>query len=504
MEFVFYGSRSITNERGISVRHLFCKAPDGRVPRKTYRTPISRANPRILISVMASLFASQAFQNPVLADEPYRHAKKIAELAQPLLDSGAMQGVSIGVIDQELRWIGNFGVLAKDRPQPPSDDTIFEIGSISKVFTGILLADAVVSGAVSLETTVGAISPAISEANEDVAASVRLRHLSTHSSGLPRMPSNLAPKNPLDPYADYDRTLMVEFMKTVKPASKPGAPSGYSNLGVGLLGELLAIKADTTYQELLANKLAEPLGMKDTTTVVGDDRRSRLAPPHLASGEPGREWHFDAMAGAGAIRSTPSDMLRFIDANLNPPAGPLGEAIELAWKRHAEAQGDAFAMGLGWHIARDGSTRWHNGQTDGYHSMLFINRELRAGVVVLSNSPALEVDALGETIIRLIAGIEAQPIATPGAAVDESVVKRLVGRYELVPGFVLNVTANGKRLFLQATGQQQLTLVPQSETKWTIVGVDAMLEFELPQEGRAPTVTLYQNGASPKATRLAE
>jgi len=357
-----------------------------------------------------------------------------------------MQGVSIGVIDQERRWIGNFGVLANDRPQPPSDDSIFEIGSISKVFTGILLADAVVSGAVSLETTVGEISSETSEANADVAASVQLRHLSTHSSGLPRMPSNLAPKNPLDPYADYDRTLMIEFMKTVKPASKPGAPSGYSNLGVGLLGELLAIKADTTYQELLANKLAEPLGMKDTTTVVGDDLRSRLAPPHLASGEPGREWH----------------------------------------------------------IARDGSTRWHNGQTDGYHSMLFVSRDLRAGVVVLSNSPVLDVDALGETIIRLIAGIEAQPIALPGAAVDESVVKRLVGRYELVLGFVLNVTASGKRLFLQATGQQPLTLVPQSETKWSIVGVDAMLEFELPQEGHAPAVTLYQNGASPKATRLAE
>lgn len=131
---------------------------------------------------------------------------------------------------------------------------------------------------------------------------------------------------------------------------------------------------------------------------------------------------------------------------------------------------------------------WHNGQTGGYHSMLFVSRELRAGVVVLSNSPALEVDALGETIIRLIAGIEAEPIAIPGATVDESVVRRLVGRYELVPGFVLNVTASGKRLFLQATGQQQLTLVPQSETKWTIVGVDAMLEFELPQEGHAPAM----------------
>jgi len=461
---------------------------------------------KITFTLMAFLFAIFIISSDAMAEESYKHAKQIVELVQPLIDSGTLPAVSIGIIDKEDRWIGNFGKLAKDRQQPPTDDTIYEIGSISKVFTGILLAEAVVSGDLTLETTVGAISPAIAEANADVASSIQLRHLSTHASGLPRMPSNIAPKDPLDPYADYDRPLIIDFIKMVQPDSKPGAPSGYSNLGVGLLGELLAMNADTTYKELLANTLIKPLGMTDTATDVEEEKRQRLAPPHLASGEPGREWHFDAMAGAGAIRSTPSDMLRFIDANLNPPEGKLGEAIELAWKQHAEAKGDSFAMGLGWHIARDGSTRWHNGQTGGYHSMLFISRELRAGVVVLSNSPATEVDALGEMIIKLIAGIEAQPIAIAmsGVAVDESVVKRLAGRYELVPGFVLNVTANGKRLFVQATGQQQLTLVAQSETKWAIVGVEAVLEFELPEKGISPSVILHQNGASPKAMRLAE
>jgi len=459
---------------------------------------------RYVCIIATALAALSVNTNLAYSKEPYKHAKRISELVQPLIDSGTLPAVSIGIIDHKDRWIGNFGRLSKDQPQPPTDDTIYEIGSISKVFTGILLADAVVSGKVSLETSIGEISPEIAEANAEVASAIQLRHLATHSSGLPRMPSNIAPANPLDPFADYNRKLAIDFMKTVTLGSKPGAPSGYSNYGVGLLGELLAIKSETTYKELLAGRLTQPLQMADTATDVPDQSRPRLAPPHLASGELGREWHFDALAGAGAIRSTASDMLRFIDAHLNVPDGKVGEAIELAWKQHAEAKGDAFAMGLGWHIARDGSTRWHNGQTDGYHSMMFISRELQAGVVVLSNSPAVEVDALGETIIRLIAGIEAPPIAMAGAAVDESIVKRLVGRYQLVPGFILNVTANGKRLFVQATGQQQLTLVPQSETKWAIVGVEAVLEFDLPEEGNAPAVTLHQNGASPKASRLAE
>lgn len=459
---------------------------------------------RIIISLALGLFINQALQTVAFAEESYKNSKKIAELVQPLIDAGVMPAVSIGIIDKDVRWTGHYGTLSKDISEPPTDDTIYEIGSISKVFTGILLADAVVSGAVKLQTPIGEISTAIAEANPVVASSIELLHLSTHSSGLPRMPSNLAPKDPLDPFADYDRTLLIDFMKAVRPDAKPGTPSGYSNLAVGLLGELLAMKSGTSYQELLANVVTKPLGMADTATTVDEAARPRLAPPHLASGDLGREWHFDALAGAGAIRSTSKDMLRFVEAQLNPPEGKLGEAIELAWRQHADAKGDAFAMGLGWHIARDGSTRWHNGQTDGYHSMMFVNRDLRAGVVVLSNSPAVEIDVLGETIIRVIAGIEPQPIAIPGASVDESVVKRLVGRYQLVPGFVLNVTANGKRLFVQATGQQQLTLVPQSETKWSIVGVDAVVEFELPEEGNAPSVTLHQNGASPKAARLAE
>ena len=96
---------------------------------------------------------------------------------------------------------------------------------------------------------------------------------------------------------------------------------------------------------------------------MSDDQRKRLASPHNADRVPGRNWGFDALAGVGAIRSTTRDMLRFIQANLDPRASPLGKAIELAWKQHLPAKGQAFAMGLGWHIARDEQTRWHNGQT---------------------------------------------------------------------------------------------------------------------------------------------
>lgn len=438
------------------------------------------------------------------AAEPYQHAAKIDELVKPLIDSGALPSVVIGVVDSGTQWIGTYGSVTADQPLQPTADTIYEVGSVTKVFTGLLLADAVSSGECSLETTIGEIVPSIRERNPAVGSSIQLRHLATHTSGLPRLPANMQPADPQQPYADYDRRLMFEFLEGFKPLAAPGKPSGYSNLGMGLLGELLATRTRTAYENLLQDRITAPLGMTDTVIRVRDEDRPRIAPPHKLDGTPGTEWRFAAMAGAGAIRSTARDMSRWIAAHLSPPAGELGKAIELAWQQHAAAEGDAFAMGLGWHIARDGSTRWHNGQTDGYHSMLLISRELNAGVIVLSNSEAAEVDAIGEKVIRLLAGNAVEPIASAGVMVDQKILSRLDGRYQLTPAFILTVTAKNGRLFVQATGQPQLKLVAESNTKWSIQGVVATLEFDLPAEGPAPAATLFQNGAVLKATRLAD
>jgi len=455
----------------------------------------------VIIFVILNLFIFLEL-NSVLSADPYRHAKRINELVKPLIDNDILPSVTIGVVDRGTHWIGNYGKLSEDDPHPPTDKTIYEIGSITKVFTGILLAHAIAAGEVTIDTTIGSIDASARELNPEVANSLQLWHLATHSSGLPRMPTNLQPANPLHPYVDYDRRLMLEFLHSVRLEKLPGTPSGYSNYGLGLLGELLAMKTGTSYSDMLKQRITIPLKMKDTSVTVSPDARPRLAPPHQADGRRGEEWEFDAMAGAGAIRSTSRDMLRLIDAHLKLRQDPLGAAIELAWRQHLPGEGDGFAMGLGWHIARDATTRWHNGQTGGYHSILFINRPLQAGVIVLSNSAAANVDALGETVMRLIAGNEVQPLDVGNAKVDPKVLTRLTGQYELGPGFILEIRANNGRLFVQATGQPQLRLISQSDTKWAVQGVDATLEFELPKAGQARSIVLHQNGASPKAKRI--
>jgi CubicO group peptidase (beta-lactamase class C family) len=440
-----------------------------------------------------------------LAAEPFTHEQQIREYVQPYLDHEVCNALSIGVIHGDRQWIAHFGQLSDEQPESPHDDTMYEIGSVSKVFTGLLLAEAVQAGVVKLDQPIGSMVNQLQQANPAVGESITLLQLATHNSGLPRLPDNLAPANPSNPYADYGRDRLIDFLCRVKPNDQPDTVTAYSNLGVGLLGDLLAAEAAIDYDTLLKEKITKPLNMNDTTVLLSDAQRPRIAPPHNVGMEADTLWDFDALVGAGGIRSTVPDMLRFIEAVLQPPDTELGKAIELAWKRYVPSRDGQFAMGLGWHIAKDGSTRWHNGQTGGYHSMMLINRDLQAGVVVLGNTASGQIDTIGESIIQMLAGRKVKPPSfEPVKQVDQQQMERLVGKYQIVPGFILDVRLEKDRLMVQATNQPALRVYPASETRWKYRVVPAEITFELPAAGPATALTLQQNGREMRAPRITE
>ena len=315
----------------------------------------------------------------------------IREAAQSQIDNGRATAISIGIVRGDQTWSEHFGLISGSERRKPQDNTLYELGSISKVFTGILLAHAVESGQLRLNQTIGSIIPRARQSNPAVADSITLRHLSTHSAGLPRMPTNWNPAKRSEPYADYDRTLLVDFAAKVKPFAQPGKRYLYSNVGVGMLGELLAIHSKTDYGTLLKQTITQPLKMTDTCVKLDALKRERLATPHrtlllgfgLVEDTP---WEFDALAGAGGIRSTTTDMIRFLQAAIQPPKNLLGDAIDLSWQEHSASIDGANAMGLGWIFSRDKKARWHNGMTGGYSSMILVNRNTKTGVVVLSNT----------------------------------------------------------------------------------------------------------------------
>ena len=187
------------------------------------------------------------------AQDSFPFDKQIEAHVQPYLDANKFRGISIGVVLKDQIRFYNFGNVAEDGDQP-TNQTLYEIGSISKVFTSVLLADAVVQQQLKLDTTIGSVADGLEKSSPDIAA-VTLQQLSNHVSGLPRLPGNLSPTNANDPYADYDRERLLTYLGDTVLLHEPGTHHQYSNLGVGLLGELITMQSNKSYADLLQREL---------------------------------------------------------------------------------------------------------------------------------------------------------------------------------------------------------------------------------------------------------
>ena len=275
-------------------------------------------------------------------------------------------GINVGVIEPAGRSVVAYGNLAKDDIRPLDGDTIFEIGSVTKVFTSLLLADMVNRKEVNLDDRAARYLPENVTMPERSGRPITLLDLSTHSSGLPRVPHNLNPKDPANPYADYSVDNLYEFLSGYALPRDPGSEVEYSNLGAGLLGHLLAHRAGTDYESLVRSRITEPLGMPDTGITLSSSMKQRMATGHNAMLAPVANWDLPTLAGAGALRSSANDMLTFLEAFLGYRESPLAPAMKAMLEVSRPVGKTGFAIGLGWHIL--GEIVWHDGGTGGFRS----------------------------------------------------------------------------------------------------------------------------------------
>src|SRR5581483_6818 len=311
--------------------------------------------------------------------------------------------IVVGVIDASGRRVVAYGSLAKEDNRRPGGDTVFEIGSMTKVFTSLLLMDMKNRGEVALDDPVSKYLPASVKVPAHNGRQITLADLSTQSSGLPRMPSNFAPKDSGNPYADYSVQQMYDFLSGYQLMRDVGSKYEYSNLGVGLLGHVLALRAGTTYEALVRSRICEPLGMPDTRITLIPAMQARLATGHSATGAAVANWDIPTLAGAGALRSTANDILTFLAANLGYVKTPLARAMadEVSIRRPTGMAN--LEIAYAWHIqTKDESTIiWHNGGTGGYRTFMGYDPKARAGVVVLTNiSTAQGGDDLGRHLLN--------------------------------------------------------------------------------------------------------
>lgn len=425
---------------------------------------------------------------------------KIDPLARPLLEDGIAVGFVIGIVKDGQTQVIAYGETTKGSGIAPTGDSVFEIGSISKVFTGVLLANMVQGGSMKLGDPVQQYLPASVQVPVADGTPITLEHLATHTSGLPRLPDNFTPADASNPYADYTVAQMYAFLSGHKLRWPPGRYE-YSNYAMGLLGHVLARQAGKTYEELLIEQIGTPLGMHDTRIVLDENLRQRLAPPYNAALQPAKNWDLPTLAGAGGIRSTCHDLVKFIKANLARDEQPLTQALRLAHRTRHTMKG-GLAMGLGWHIARDGVTRWHNGMTGGYHGWLAVVPSRDVGVVVLSNTATMRITTFGEQVTLIALGLEVKP-PQPRTVVDvaPAVLASYAGSYVLGPEFVLTVTVEGGKLMVQATNQEKFEMFAESKTQFFSKLFDAQITFVPGNDGRINRLILHQGGRDLEAVR---
>lgn len=424
--------------------------------------------------------------------------ERVENAAQERIAAGTYQTLVFGVVDGDKSEVVAFGKL--DNGTAPDSDTVYEIGSITKTFTATLLAQAVLSGRLTLDTPVAQLLPDFKIPSRS-GKEITLGELGTQHSGLPRLPSNLLGKNPANPYADYDAAKLKAFLAGYQLPRDPGASYEYSNLGFGLLGYALAQLEHTTYGALTDQEILNPLGMTMSGTAMTmsgtaftDAMRAHLAPGHDNTGKAANNWDFDALAGAGAVRSTANDMLRYLKANMGIDQSPLAAAMKLAQRPRSD-MAKTVRIGLAW-ITTDKGIVWHNGGTGGYRSFLGFTTDGRRGVVILANM-AVDVDDLGFATLDANAPLAPayKAIVLPSASLDD-----YVGTYKLADKFLLKVFRINDGLFAQATGQGAFPIFSSAPNEFFAKVAGVSISFTRDPKGVVNGLVLHQNGdrAAPK------
>jgi D-alanyl-D-alanine-carboxypeptidase/D-alanyl-D-alanine-endopeptidase len=442
----------------------------------------------------------------VRAQQPFASDSAIRSIIDERVASKRAMGLVVAVLEvgkpPRILSSGVSGIagLALD------GNTVFEIGSITKTFTGSLLAEMVSRGEVRLEDPISRYLPKTVTVPSRNGRQITLLDLATQTSGLPRLPDNMRPADAANPYSDYTVEQLYGFLSHYTLTRDVGEKYEYSNVGVGLLGHVLSLASGKSYAVLLKERILDPLGMHDTAIELTPSMKARMAQGFNAMGTPTRLWDLPTLAGAGGLRSTANDMLRFLSANLDSSSTPLGAVLRQARLPRRDSDRPGNSIGLAWHVVTVFGTRvtWHNGGTGGFRTFIGLDEERHRGVIVLSNSTRAP-DDIGFHLMEPRLALEMQQAPARERreiSLDPSRLDPYVGVYDLAPGLQIAITREGTSLYGQATGQGKFQLFPESETDFFVKGLDVQISFVRDVAGRVNGLVLHQGGGNIPGRRV--
>lgn len=361
-----------------------------------------------------------------------------------LVEDTPVAGIVLGLLEAD----GSTRVVshgtAGDGARPLGPNSVFEIGSITKTFTGALLADAVQRGLMSLDDPVQMYLPDSVRVPQRGGRSITLQHLAMHHSGLPRLASNHEPAQPSDPYADYTLATMYSFLATHELRRDPGAAYEYSNLGFQLLGHAIARASGSSLTDLVRSRILDPVGMSATGYDLEGDFTEWMARGHRALAPTPPHTGGEARRGAGGLRSNVIDMLMYLRANVGPPRNGLERAMREAQAPRSDFGARGSTVGLAWVATTVGERRivQHGGGTGGFTSRIAFDPDHNVGYVLLTNSRLFSDPTTNELLLL------GPPLDFPEVSVASERLSSLAGVYRI---------GDDERLYLRHEPEGYLT-----------------------------------------------
>lgn len=399
-----------------------------------------------------------------------------------------LPGLSLAIIEPngDISF-KNFGYADLKGEKSVDEHTIYEIGSITKTFTAGLIHILLEGKEFTVETPVNEILGDRAHLESYEQTQITLRHLLNHHSALPRLPDNIQPANPADPYRDYTEAMMYDFLNNYQPVYEPGSRFVYSNLGYMILGNITEILSDRAYDKLIDHYVTGELGMHSTSRHLVDS--TRFATP-TTGGRETHEWNFDGIKGVGGLRSTSADMVKYLKMMMGQSDYEFDDAFRKA-TRSGKTLNANLKAAHSWFVNTefDDEIVYHNGDTGGFSTFAGYSTVSGKGVIVLSNSNHSIVD-IG---LHLINSEHTLEEIKEYLQLETAQLERLVGIYqsEQLPDFT--ISREGRQLYGRLEGQQALPLNAISETEFENKIVQAQIAFEIEGE-QASTLTLYQAG----------
>ena len=448
--------------------------------------PVKNRLQLVLLSVLALVFT---IPHSLLADQNESIESRIREVVKERVDKyGKTFGMVVGIINENGSKIISYGKLSKDGPEVDGE-TVFELCSVTKVFTAILLADMVERGEVGLNDPIDKYLPKSVKVPTRNGEKITLLHLATHTSGLPSTPQIPSPRDDKPGYVDFSVDQLYDFLSNYTLTGEIGSKYQYSNLGMGLLGHILSLRAGKPYRTLIIERICQPLGMESSRFELSAALQSRLAQGQYLDGQVAHKHQIPSLlSGAGGLRSTANDMLKFLGANIGLLKSPLYTAMQKTHAGQKSIKDDELKSGLAWFVIREKENDLHilvhGGERPGYRSFIGFDPQKKAGVVVLTNSAQIIMDIGFFALTNQLKVFKLGEFTIPEAVhVDPAVYDDYVGQYQVTPTFIITITKENNRLLGQGTAQPRFELFPESETKFFLKAVQAKITFVKDSKG---------------------